>query len=341
MRRSGRSTCRRGVAMVIVMWVILVLSLMISGLAFTMHVETQVASFSRKELKAEMLARAGVEVARMQLILAQQSPTEAGFDAPQQAWATNEEWYVNHELGTENFTGTYNVTVTDEECKLPINTATADQLHRLLDQLDVDPSDADVIVDSIQDWIDENDLHRLNGAEDQYYETLSPPYRAKNAPLDRVEELLLVRGVTPELMYGTPATEEDAGRFGLVDLLTATSSGQVNINTASPLVLQALLGANESQLQLILNRRDGADAIAGTEDDLPFRSVPEFTASLGGVLDEQVRQQLQQLLTVKSTTFTVKSAGEVSGVKHIVTAALRRVNNEVFTMAWQEAHGTQ
>ena len=60
---------RNGVAIVIVLWVVLVLSLLISGFAFTMHVETQVASFARKELKAEMLARSGIEVARMQLIL--------------------------------------------------------------------------------------------------------------------------------------------------------------------------------------------------------------------------------------------------------------------------------
>ena len=48
---------QNGVALMIVLWVIMVLSLMISGFAFTMHVETQVASYSRKELKAEMLAR--------------------------------------------------------------------------------------------------------------------------------------------------------------------------------------------------------------------------------------------------------------------------------------------
>ena len=59
---------RQGIALVLVLWIIMVLSLLISGFAFTMHVETQVAAFSRKELKAEMLARSGIEVARMQLL---------------------------------------------------------------------------------------------------------------------------------------------------------------------------------------------------------------------------------------------------------------------------------
>lgn len=338
MARRVAAAGRRGVAMLIVLWVILVLSLLISGFAFTMHVETQVASFGRKELKAEMLARSGVEVARMQLVLAQKSPTDAGFDAPSQPWATNEDLYVDHQLGNDTFTGTYNVKVTDEESKLPVNRASQEQLKRLLDLLEVDPSDQDVIVDSILDWIDDNDAHKLNGAEDEYYESLSPPYKAKNAPVDRVEELLLVRGVTRELMYGAPAKEDEPAKPGLIDLLTATSSGQINVNTASSFVLQALLGMDESQVQLILNRRDGADGLMGTDDDQPFRSIGEFTALLGGV-DEATRTQVSQLLTVKSAYFTVKSVGEVAGVKRTVLATLRRDNTDISTVAWREMRG--
>ena len=127
----------------------LVLSLLISGFAFTMHVETQVASYARKELKAEMLARSGIEVARMQLILDAQSPTNSGFDALNQDWATNEFLNVDHEL----VDGMFNVKVTDEEAKIPINRATDIQLKRLCGLLGVEPSDGDVIVDSILDWI--------------------------------------------------------------------------------------------------------------------------------------------------------------------------------------------
>src|SRR5881397_115450 len=139
-----------GVAMILVMWVIMVLSLLISGFAFRMHVETQVASFGRKELKAQMLARSGIEVARMMLILDEKSPTDAGFDSLGQAWATNEDLYVNHELGE----GKYNVKVIDEERKLPINKLSELQLKQLMEAISVDPLDGDVIVDSILDWID-------------------------------------------------------------------------------------------------------------------------------------------------------------------------------------------
>src|SRR5258706_3395208 len=333
--RSGaaRGNCSpgdRGIAIVIVLWVVLVLSLLISGFAFTMHVETQVASYARKELKAEMLARSGVEVARMQLIVAALSPTNSGIDALNQDWATNALLYVDHELGD----GIFNVKVTDEESKIPINRATDVQLKRLFGVLGADPADGDVITDSILDWIDTDDLTRLNGAESDYYQSLSPPYRAKNGPLDRVEELLLIRGVTPELYHGTPATDTDPARPGLEDVFTTMTSGSINVNTASATVLQAL-GLDVTQVQAVLSRRDGADGIAGTDDDLPFHSAAEFFAAAGN-LDPAVAQAAQGLVTVTSSFFTVKSTGEVGGVKRTILATLYRHRAQVETVMWRE-----
>jgi general secretion pathway protein K len=319
------------VAILIVLWVVMVLSLLISGFAFTMHVETQIASYARKEIKAQMLARSGIEVAKMQLLLHQQSPTNAAYDALNQDWATNDDLYVDHELGE----GTFNVKVTDEESKMPINTATELQLQRLMTLLNVDPSDGDVIVDSILDWREPGDLHRLNGAKSDYYLSLLPPYRAKNALLDRVDELLLVRGVTPELYHGTPATDKNPAQPGLADVLTAMSSGQINVNTAAPIVLQAMLGLSDAQVQAVLARRDGPDGIPGTEDDMPFQSPQEFLGTVGN-LDASALPDAQAVVTVTSSFFTIKSTGEVGGVKHTILATVRRENGKVDIMAWQE-----
>lgn len=331
---TGRVDDRSGVAIVIVLWVVLVLSLLISGFAFTMHVETQVASFARKELKAEMLARSGIEVARMELILDQQSTTDAGFDALNQLWATNEEMYVNHALGD----GFYNVKITDEEAKFPINRATDLQLDRLRSLLGVDPLDGDIIRDSILDWIDADGLTKLNGAESDYYQSLSPPYSAKNAPLDRVEELLLVRGMTPELFHGLPVEEDEPAQPSLAELCTTMSSGRVNANTASAIVLQALLNIDDQQVESILSRRDGPDGVPGTDDDQPFRTVDEFFASIGN-LDPATRQQAQDLVAVSSSFFTVKSTGEVGGVKRTIIATLRREGTTIQAVAWCQVRG--
>src|SRR6185503_10932343 len=98
-------------------------------------------------------------------------------------------------------------------------------------------NEAEIIADSIVDWRDDDDFHQPNGAETEYYESLERPYRAKNAPFDTVEELLLVRGVTRELFYG------DEERPGLKDLFSVfTTTPTYNPNTATPALIQALGG---------------------------------------------------------------------------------------------------
>ncbi len=328
----ARQDCA-GVALVVVMWVVLVLSLLISGFAFTMHVETRVASYARKRQHAEALARSGVELARRELILDVMTATNSTYDARNQPWATNE-WYVNHALGD----GVLNVVVTDEESKIPVNRASPEQLRRLMILMEVDEGEIDIIVDSVVDWMDENDLHQLNGAEDEYYLSLEPPYRAKNAALDRIEELLMVRGVTPELFYGLPATAEEEAVPGLVEFLTATSAGRINVNTAAPLVLQALLGLDDLQLEAVLNRRDGGDGEWGTEDDQPFQSLGEFFPVVAG-LTQEVQNQLQSVLTVNSEYFTVRATGDVGHVKRTIVAVLHRHGAQVTIVGWRETAG--
>lgn len=74
------------------------------------------------------------------------------------------------------------------------------------------PGMDDATADCILDYLDEDDEPRDLGAELDYYNTLDPPYNPKNAPLETVEELLLVKGVTPELLFG-----RDTNRNGMVD----------------------------------------------------------------------------------------------------------------------------
>ena len=74
------------------------------------------------------------------------------------------------------------------------------------------PGMTDELADAILDFIDADETAREFGCESDYYESLSPPYPAKNSPLESFDELLLVRGVTPSLLYG-----EDTNRNGLLD----------------------------------------------------------------------------------------------------------------------------
>jgi general secretion pathway protein K len=142
--------------------------------------------------------------------------------------------------------------LTDEGARLNLNRATRDVLDRLLQDVGIEKSTRDIIVDSILDWRDPNEEHRVNGAESDYYLALPVPYKSKNADFDSVDELVQVRGVTPELLYGRP------GSPGLAEYLTVWGTGAINVNTVSPVVLRAL-GFAQAEVDLLVGRRPYLD----------------------------------------------------------------------------------
>jgi type II secretory pathway component PulK len=86
------------------------------------------------------------------------------------------------------------------------------------------PNMTDDVANSILDWIDPNTtLPRSSGAKDQYYSTLSPPYHCKNGPLDSMEELMLVKGMSVQLLFGN-----DRNRNGMLDPDENDGSGLVD-----------------------------------------------------------------------------------------------------------------
>jgi general secretion pathway protein K len=137
-----------------------------------------------------------------------------------------------------------------------------------------------IVIESILDWRDPNDLHRLNGAEDEYYQSLKEPYHCKNGNLDSVEELLLVRGVTPDLFYGRnrlkkEEEEKKVDRVGLQDLFSIYSSGeQVDVNSATPVVLKVVLGIPTEVSQQMVKARE--EKLFENLQDLVQR-VPEIS----------------------------------------------------------------
>lgn len=123
----------------------------------------------------------------------------------------------------------------DENGKLNLNGLSDESREifiKYLTQKDTDMLDADVIVDSILDWVDNDDLTHLNGAEDKYYESLPEPYKAKDAPFDSIEELTLVRGVKSEIFENI---KNDITVYG-------NNQIRININFASKEILNSIPG---------------------------------------------------------------------------------------------------
>src|SRR6185295_10286485 len=200
----------RGVALLIVMMVIAALTFAVFRFAAAMRVETQLARNSSFDTEYDWMGRSGVELAKY--VLTQQMSITPQYDALNQKWAggpggTNEVLsdisLTDVPLGPGKFT----VKIVDTERKYNINAAiiTTDEnaLRQGLTLVGVPTAEFPTIVDSILDWGDVDKDARVNGAESDYYQNLQPPYIAKDGPIDDLSELLLIRGITPGMYWGS------------------------------------------------------------------------------------------------------------------------------------------
>jgi general secretion pathway protein K len=338
-----------GFALIMVMCAIFVLSAMAAGLALSMKVETKLAQNADSEQQLLWQGRSGVELARYVLSQQLTIPGEP-YDSLNQIWAggpggPGETNSALSGLSLDNYPvgdGTISIKIIDLERKVNINTANDTMIQQALTLMGVDANDISVVSDSILDWIDPDDLPRVAGAESDYYQGLAVPYYAKNAPIDDLSELLLVKGILdhPEIYWGGAATNHDPAQFqnklglgtapgqipdypfGLVDIFTPFSSGKINVNTANENVLQMIPGVDNIIAGKIVELRAGPDGVEGTDDDTPF-SDPSVALQSAG-LASQLATQAAAVCTVRSFTFEVHITAQYGDYKREYVAILAR-----------------
>ncbi len=128
-----------------------------------------------------------------------------------------------------------------EASKLNLNSASADDLLRVVQVVDGDPQRSREIVNAILDWRNPASSPTVF---DQYYFSINPTFRARHSSFEEIEELLLVRGVTPELFYGNYVPDSQGRLYasgGLRDCLSVWgSAGPFDVNTASPALMEGV-----------------------------------------------------------------------------------------------------
>jgi hypothetical protein len=352
-----------GIALIMVMCAIFVLSALAAGFALSMKVETKLGQNANSEQQLLWLGRSGVEYARY--ILSQQLTIRAEpYDALNQKWAGGpgslvESNSVLSSLSLDNYPvgeGTISIKIIDLERKVNINIATSAMIQQALTLMGVDASDISVVSDSILDWIGPAGPARVAGAESDYYQGLAVPYYAKNAPIDDLSELLLVKGILdhPEIYWGGAATNQDPAQFqrklgfgtapgkipdypfGLVDIFTPFSSGKINVNTANENVLQMIPGVDNVIAENIIKLRAGPDGMEGTDDDTPFSDASVAFQSAG--LDPTFVNQLGGVVTVRSFTFEVHVTAQFGDYKREYVAILARNSGadiQVLSFYWK------
>ncbi|MEA1970470.1 MAG: type II secretion system minor pseudopilin GspK [Thermodesulfobacteriota bacterium] len=227
-------------------------------------------------------------------------------------------------------TGHFKLHIEDESGRIPINklvddTQYNDKIKDLLirflslPEFDLDEQQVRDIVDAVKDWIDEDDETTGFGAEDIYYEGLEDPYACKNAPLDCIEELLMVKGITENLYYGTEETP------GVANYVTLYGEGAININTAPDLILKTLSDEITDEMVSDMNefRRNEENKLS---EPAWYKNIPGMT---GITIDPG-------LITVQSNIFRITSTGYLNDIgKRISGVIERNSGGTVKRLSWK------
>jgi general secretion pathway protein K len=300
--RTPRKT-ERGVALLASMMGIALMTIVIMDFTSATMLGYRSAANQANEMRAEYLARSGVQVGIA--ILAQDARKDAQSDKPYDGldkfWATP---FPPIPISG----GLASVSIVDETRKINVNDLVdtenggvkADKAQMLI-RLFAVTNVPQEILPALIDWLDPDSVTSPGGAEADYYMRLMPPYAPRNGPMPTIGDLRMVRGV------------DDAIFFKLSQLLTVEPEQQVNINTAPPEVLAALTPEMSNDPQLVKE-------ILAARQEKPFVTV-ELT-DLPGF--SPFADKLQGLLTTRSDYFTINGRGSYAGTRKTTVAVVRR-----------------
>lgn len=301
-----RKDDERGVALLLAILVLALLVALVLEFDAEARREYREAAAFRDNFKAGMLTRAAVQAARAVLqqdFLRDKQAGEA-YDGPTDLWAMP---IKNYAIGD----GLLSAQIEDERGKLNLNDLAAnpgdalqrkkkiDRVKRLFELLQINPD----LVDALVDWVDQDDNPEPAGAESLYYQSQKPAYRAANAPLEALGDLRLVKGFTPEIV-------DRLSRY--VTVFPIDGGSLVNLNTADPLVIQALDPAITQTMAM--------EIVQGR----PFKTKVELDR-IGSF--QEIGARLRTDYDVKSDYFSARLAVTVNETTKTALAVLRRDAN--------------
>jgi general secretion pathway protein K len=260
------------------------------------------------DLRSYYLASAGAEKAAMELLWS------AGYGVEKRLIPRGSA-YIEYEFPS----GMAHVEIIPETAKLNVNKASLDDLVNLLAALGVDAGRSGEIAEAILDW---RRPGAAGSALDTYYLSLTPSFQAPHTSFEEIEELLLVKGVTPDLFYGTwapsaatdPAADRLVRHAGLIDCLTVygTDDRRVDVNTAEPAVMAAV-GVDPGAIQAIMQHRQ-----SNPNDE----HMLEFAASAGAG-GGRLRSEGNAIVTFRSTARLRLGNGQLSDMRRTVGAQVK------------------
>jgi general secretion pathway protein K len=301
--------CRRGGALLTVLWLSAALSAIAFSLANNVRGETERASTYVDGLRAYYLATGGLDRALLYV--------DWGYQLPD---GTPRYWVPGIPILRFQFpTGEAEVEIIPEGAKININRAEPEQLYALLLGAGSDPARAREITLGIVDW---------RGAApdgptefDRFYLSLNPSFRSRHTSFEEIEELLLIKGMTPEIFYGSFARGPEGRlvpRAGLRECVTVYGSGgAVDVNSAEPAVLSAVGLAPDAVAYIVASRQR-----------MPFRSLEQLAPIAGSEAAQRLRIGGGSIFTLRSTAHLHLPDGKLSDSRRSVAAMYKRLPPE-------------
>ena len=340
----------RGTVLLVCLAIIAVLSAAGLELGKRVRRSTDLDVVLQDRFRAQEMAMAGIHLA---MAILDQDANKNETDSIQETWA--DPALLDQAVASLGYqTGKITLSIVDELGKIQVN-ALLDQFpgdsfnntqkilwERFLDLIisadkSQDERDPAEIINCLKDWLDsgDDDLETgTSGAESAYYQDLTPPYTCANAPFDILNEIFLVKGLSKGLLTNettaefenmTQGFEEYFTVFGMDDKVPVETRyhfpGTININTASVVVLMALLPAGmEDQAQELVDFRaqkheENGDFLNALDRGW-YKTIVDLT--------DKEKIQFERLIRYSSTVFKAESSATVDGRTNKVTAFIKR-----------------
>jgi general secretion pathway protein K len=301
-RLSPSKRARGGMALLLALWALFLLSAMVISWAIDINADLSVSGNANRILEAEAMACSGAEVALHPAIkatspnLKRDVTSRSGYEA-----------HITGEGGRLNLNW---LIAGEDPARLEI-------LRRYLEVKGVELNDRDRMIDCLLDWVDPDNLVRLNGAEEE------GDYHPANSLLTRLDQVKKIKGWAQ--FTAQPGWDDD---------LTLNSSGPIDLTWASREVLLSLPGMSEPLVDAFLQIRRGSDGIDGTDDDPQFKSLEEIRGVLGLAPDQFAA--LSALVGFKDPVFRIVSVGRSGDTKRVVQMVVRKVGTGTQMVTWKE-----
>lgn len=289
---------QRGGALLAVLWLSAALAAVAFSIAGTVKGETERTATAVDDVRTYYLATGAIArtILRMQ------------WGTP---WFTPNQPVIDYDFPT----GQVHVQIIPEAAKLDINQAPPDQLFRLLSALTHNEGRAQELTQTIVDW--RSPAGKVSGTFDSYYLGLTPSFLPRHASLEEIEELLAVKGMTPDVFYGTYIRDTSVSppqlveRGGLRDCISIFGAvGVYDVNGVAPALMESV-GVSPQAVQSVLANR-------------PFLSAAQYGAfSQGGAGFPKLRFGGNSIFTIRATARLRLPDGKLSDLRRTAASVIK------------------